>query len=164
MSEGFNAVGISQGGLLLRFALTLSHLSHWSPGVSRGLAERCPVPMKTLITFGSPHQGVFGVPHCVDTTNSYLLCEIVRQLISLGGYISSSNDLSMFIQAPTSPGFRIWSPQLSTGMTPSMGQLTPRVRETCYPQIIHMLCQQLFCRFSLPGSHQQWGGGQEPRI
>lgn len=38
MSEGFNAVGISQGGLLLR-----------------GLAERCPVPMRTLITFGSPH-------------------------------------------------------------------------------------------------------------
>ena len=30
--------------------------------------------MKTLITFGSPHQGVFGVPHCVETTESYLLC------------------------------------------------------------------------------------------
>lgn len=85
MSEGFNAVGISQGGLLLRFAPT--HNAHWHvilPRVSRGLAERCPVPMKTLITFGSPHQGVFGVPHCVETTDSYLLCELVRQLISLG--------------------------------------------------------------------------------
>merc|ERR1711976_1017903 len=52
----------------------------------RGLAERCPVPTKTLITFGSPHQGVFGVPDCVETLDSYLLCEMVRQLISAGAY------------------------------------------------------------------------------
>ena len=51
----------------------------------RGLAERCPVPMKTLITFGSPHQGQFGVPDCRETTHSPLLCELVRQLISQGG-------------------------------------------------------------------------------
>ena len=47
--------------------------------------------MKTLITFGSPHQGVFGVPHCVETTESYLLCELVRQLISLGDTESAAH-------------------------------------------------------------------------
>jgi len=69
MADGFNSVGISQGGLL-----------------ARGLAERCPVPTKTLITFGAPHQGVFGVPDCESTTGSYLLCEMVRQLIAAGVY------------------------------------------------------------------------------
>ena len=129
MSEGFNAVGISQGGLLLRFAPTLHTMPLTSDPLSRGLAERCPVPMKTLITFGSPHQGVFGVPHCVETTDSYLLCELVRQLISLGGYrqlVWTSSQLC--VQEPTSPGSRTWWPRLSTGMTPSMGQPTPRVR------------------------------------
>ena len=59
--------------------------THNTPVCCRGLAERCPVPMKTLITFGSPHQGQFGVPDCRETTHSPLLCELVRQLISQGG-------------------------------------------------------------------------------
>jgi len=76
MADGFNSVGISQGGLL-----------------ARGLAERCPVPTKTLITFGAPHQGVFGVPECEVTTGSYLLCEMVRQLIAAGVYTPWIQDL-----------------------------------------------------------------------
>ena len=49
--------------------------------------------MKTLITFGSPHQGVFGVPGCNETTDSFLLCEMVRQLISAGAYEDWIQDL-----------------------------------------------------------------------
>ena len=71
LAEGYNALGIFQGGLMMR-----------------GLAQRCPnPPMKTLITFGSPHQGVFGVPECEASVGSYELCELVRRLLSQGAYI-----------------------------------------------------------------------------
>ena len=71
LSSGYNALGISQGGLLFR-----------------GLLQRCPAPpVKNFITFGSPHQGVFGVPECKSTTGSAFLCELVRRLLSEGAYI-----------------------------------------------------------------------------
>merc|ERR1711936_1244 len=76
MADGYNAVGISQGGLLIR-----------------GLVQRCPVPVRTLITFGAPHQGEYGVPDCVSWTGSYELCELVRQLLSLGAYEPWIQDL-----------------------------------------------------------------------
>ena len=44
LQNGFNAIGFSQGGLFLR-----------------AIAEVCPQGMKKLITFGSPHQGVYGM-------------------------------------------------------------------------------------------------------
>ena len=70
LAEGYNALGISQGGLLMR-----------------GVAQRCPhPPMKNLITFGSPHQGVFGVPECQESLGSYTLCELVRRLLTSGAY------------------------------------------------------------------------------
>ena len=34
---------------------------------------------RTMVTFGSPHQGVFGVPECSETTGSQELCELVRR-------------------------------------------------------------------------------------
>ena len=44
LQSGYHAVGLSQGGLLLR-----------------GVAELCPVPpVRTLVTLGSPHQGEAG--------------------------------------------------------------------------------------------------------
>ena len=71
LKDGYNALGISQGGLMMR-----------------GVAQRCPnPPMKTLATFGSPHQGVFGVPECEESVGSYELCELVRRLLSEGAYI-----------------------------------------------------------------------------
>ena len=70
LAEGYNGLGISQGGLLMR-----------------GLAQRCPhPPMKTLITFGSPHQGVFGVPECEGSIGSYRLCELVRKILTQRAY------------------------------------------------------------------------------
>lgn len=50
LSEGFDAVGFSQGGLLLR-----------------ALVERClAVKVHNLVTFGSPHAGVMQMPMCGD--------------------------------------------------------------------------------------------------
>jgi palmitoyl-protein thioesterase len=46
---GFDAIGYSQGGLLLR-----------------ALVERCPLEVHNLITFGSPHMGVSDMPPCED--------------------------------------------------------------------------------------------------
>jgi palmitoyl-protein thioesterase len=51
LSKGFNAVGMSQGGLLMR-----------------AYVERCnDPPVKRLITLGSPHQGVMAMPGCKET-------------------------------------------------------------------------------------------------
>merc|ERR1711936_971836 len=69
MADGYNAIGISQGGLLIR-----------------GLVQRCPLPVKNLITFGSPHQGVFGIPDCTHVTGSLELCELVNEILSAGAY------------------------------------------------------------------------------
>merc|ERR1719430_786448 len=76
LSKGYNAVGISQGGLLLR-----------------GLVQRCPVPVRNLITFGSPHQGVYGIPDCSQATGSEELCNLVRELLSAGAYEPWIQDL-----------------------------------------------------------------------
>jgi len=77
LANGYNGIGISQGGLMMR-----------------GVVQRCPQPpMRNLVTFGSPHQGVFGVPECEAEVGNALLCELVRQLISLGAYEPWIQDL-----------------------------------------------------------------------
>merc|ERR1712110_356596 len=76
MADGYSAVGISQGGLLIR-----------------GLVQRCPLPVKNLITFGSPHQGVFGIPDCTHVTGSFELCELVNEILSAGAYEPWVQDL-----------------------------------------------------------------------
>ncbi|KAF5294925.1 hypothetical protein FQR65_LT10637 [Abscondita terminalis] len=48
LSEGYNAIGFSQGSQFLR-----------------ALMQRCPSPpMKNLVSFGGQHQGIFGFPVC----------------------------------------------------------------------------------------------------
>lgn len=47
LENGFDGIGFSQGGLFLR-----------------AYAERCnDPPLKTLVTFGSPHNGMFVPTH-----------------------------------------------------------------------------------------------------
>ncbi|KAI7694070.1 hypothetical protein SSS_03808 [Sarcoptes scabiei] len=49
LKNGYNAIGFSQGGQILR-----------------GIAQRCPYPpMKQLISIGGQHQGVYGLPKCL---------------------------------------------------------------------------------------------------
>ena len=84
LSGGYNALGISQGGLLMR-----------------GVAQRCPqLPIRNLITLGSPHQGVFGIPECRATLGSFALCEIVRRLLTQGAYHPwiQGNKIQVYIQ------------------------------------------------------------------
>lgn len=47
---GFDAIGFSQGGLFLRAAI-----------------ERCNLPIRTLITFGSPHNGISDFLYCTGS-------------------------------------------------------------------------------------------------
>jgi palmitoyl-protein thioesterase len=48
LKDGFNAIGLSQGGLFLR-----------------ALVQICPHPkIRNLITLASPHQGVYSYPQC----------------------------------------------------------------------------------------------------
>jgi len=69
LAGGYNAIGFSQGGQFLR-----------------AVAQRCPSPpMKSLVTFGAQHQGVFGFPNCPGEINFY--CDIVRDLLNYGAYV-----------------------------------------------------------------------------
>lgn len=71
MADGYSAVGISQGGLLIRWSCWWWRCWLWGGSwwrwwwqliiliinvTLRGLVQRCPLPVKNLITFGSPHQ------------------------------------------------------------------------------------------------------------
>lgn len=54
LAEGFNAIGISQGGQFMR-----------------AYVERCNAPrVKKLITLGSQHQGVMSLPGCIEAAQS----------------------------------------------------------------------------------------------
>jgi len=79
LSNGFNAVGFSQGGQFLR-----------------ALLEQYNNPrMFQLITMGGQHQGVFGIPDC---SPNYTLCEDARRLINLGVYLPEVQNLSVQAQ------------------------------------------------------------------
>uniref|UniRef100_A0A8D8UP94 Palmitoyl-protein thioesterase 1 n=1 Tax=Cacopsylla melanoneura TaxID=428564 RepID=A0A8D8UP94_9HEMI len=79
LEQGYNAIGFSQGGLFLR-----------------ALAQRCPnPPMLNLISVGGPHQGVYGLPHCMYP--SHEMCDYVRRVLNVGAYWSWIQD--SFVQA-----------------------------------------------------------------
>ncbi|XP_067640056.1 palmitoyl-protein thioesterase 1 [Eurosta solidaginis] len=68
LADGYNAIGFSQGGQFLR-----------------AVAQRCSTPpMKTLISLGGQHQGVFGVPKCPSLSNR--ACEHLRKLLHRAVY------------------------------------------------------------------------------
>ncbi|XP_001977411.2 palmitoyl-protein thioesterase 1 isoform X1 [Drosophila erecta] len=68
LAQGYNAIGFSQGGQFLR-----------------AVAERCPnPPMRTLITLGGQHQGIFGLPMCPTLTLSS--CDYITRLLDNAAY------------------------------------------------------------------------------
>lgn len=76
LSNGFSAVGFSQGGQFLR-----------------GVVQRCGhflPPIHTLVTMGSQHQGVMDIPGCwspsFNTTPSWG-CKLMEEVLGLGAYI-----------------------------------------------------------------------------
>ncbi len=51
----------------------------------RAVAQRCPQPpMVNLITLGSQHQGVYGLPRCLG--DDVKLCDYIRSLLNHGAY------------------------------------------------------------------------------
>ncbi|CAJ0635238.1 6400_t:CDS:10 [Entrophospora sp. SA101] len=70
LKHGFNAIGFSQGGLLLR-----------------GYVERCnDPPVHNLVTFGAPHGGVSDIPGCMGDGSFW--CNLMRSLVRNGAYNS----------------------------------------------------------------------------
>lgn len=68
LSNGYNAIGFSQGGQFLR-----------------AVAQRCPnPPMKNLISFGGQHQGVYGFPRCPGASTRF--CDYLRKALNFGAY------------------------------------------------------------------------------
>ncbi|CAG2123520.1 unnamed protein product, partial [Medioppia subpectinata] len=67
MANGFNAIGFSQGGQILR-----------------AIAQRCPtIQINNLISLGGQHQGVYGLPRCPQQNR---ICDLVRKLLNYGAY------------------------------------------------------------------------------
>ncbi|CAL8134892.1 unnamed protein product [Orchesella dallaii] len=68
LRNGYNAIGLSQGGQFLR-----------------AVAQRCPTPpMINLISLGGQHQGVFGLPKCSAPKQSW--CEVIDKLLTHVAY------------------------------------------------------------------------------
>ncbi|KAI1901769.1 hypothetical protein AGOR_G00037810 [Albula goreensis] len=68
LKGGYNAMGFSQGGQFLR-----------------AVAQRCPSPpMKTLISVGGQHQGVYGLPRCPGESSH--ICDWIRKQLNSGAY------------------------------------------------------------------------------
>jgi len=71
LTDGFHAVGFSQGGLFIR-----------------GMIQECghKVKVKNLVSIGGPQQGVYGVPQCLG--ENHVLCDYMRRLLNYGAYTS----------------------------------------------------------------------------
>ncbi|KAM9340321.1 palmitoyl-protein thioesterase 1 [Symphorus nematophorus] len=68
LKGGYNAMGFSQGAQFLR-----------------AVAQRCPSPpMKTLISVGGQHQGVYGLPRCPGENST--ICDMIRKALNNGAY------------------------------------------------------------------------------
>ncbi|XP_046650203.1 palmitoyl-protein thioesterase 1-like [Daphnia pulicaria] len=68
LALGYHGLGVSQGGQFLR-----------------AVAQRCPEPpMVNLVTLGSQHQGVYGLPRCLGDDVKF--CDYVRSLLNHGAY------------------------------------------------------------------------------
>ncbi|XP_061597086.1 palmitoyl-protein thioesterase 1 [Cololabis saira] len=68
LQGGYNAMGFSQGSQFLR-----------------AVAQRCPSPpMKTLVSVGGQHQGVYGLPRCPGESSH--ICDMIRAALNKGAY------------------------------------------------------------------------------
>ncbi|XP_063363652.1 palmitoyl-protein thioesterase 1-like [Cydia amplana] len=72
LQKGFNVIGFSQGCQFLR-----------------GMIQRCGhklPPVKSFISLGGQHQGVYGLPHCMAV--SHKTCDYIRELLNYAAYQS----------------------------------------------------------------------------
>jgi len=86
-ADGYHSVGLSQVNLTLvekGKSATIFPLSKGGQFL-RAVAQRCPSPpMRSLISLGGQHQGIFGFPNCPGET--FDLCNGVREILTLGAY------------------------------------------------------------------------------
>ncbi|RVE47864.1 hypothetical protein evm_007495 [Chilo suppressalis] len=75
LTNGFNAIGFSQGSQFMR-----------------ALVQRCgdKLSIKNLITLGGQHQGVYGLPHCGALKHKS--CDYVRKIINYAAYYEFLRD------------------------------------------------------------------------
>lgn len=71
LANGFNGIGFSQGSQFFR-----------------GLVQRCgdKLKVKTLVSLGGQHQGVYGLPHCFAIKQK--TCDYIRELLNYAAYNS----------------------------------------------------------------------------
>ncbi|KZC03815.1 Palmitoyl-protein thioesterase 1, partial [Dufourea novaeangliae] len=79
LTDGFNAIGFSQGAQFMRAVI-----------------QRCPhIPIKNFISLGGQHQGVFGLPNCASLEHN--VCNHMTRVIRYGAYLRFVQE--KFIQA-----------------------------------------------------------------
>ncbi|KAI6199673.1 Palmitoyl-protein thioesterase 1 [Aphelenchoides besseyi] len=72
-SDGYHALGFSQGGLFVR-----------------ALAQRCTnPPVKGIVSIGGPQFGIYGFPYCLGDEG---ICDTVRRMLNIGAYVSFIQD------------------------------------------------------------------------
>merc|ERR1719248_3712 len=77
LQAGFNAVGFSQGGQLMR-----------------AYVQRCnDPPVRQLITFGGQHMGIADIPACIGT--NVVLCKQMAELLGKGAYLPGVRNVSV---------------------------------------------------------------------
>lgn len=80
LAGGFNAVGFSQGGQLMR-----------------AYVQRCnDPPVRQLITFGAQHMGIADIPACIGT--NVILCKQMAELLGKGAYLPGVRNASIQAQ------------------------------------------------------------------
>lgn len=86
--QGFNLLGVSQGGLIVRAAV-----------------ERCSLPVYNLITLVGPNEGVFGVPDLQmlpekyrELISKYAYEDFVQSSISISGYWRDPYQLDKYLE------------------------------------------------------------------
>lgn len=84
--DGYVGIGFSQGGLFVR-----------------GLAQKCRVPMKQLISIGGPQMGVVSIPACTVPASS-MYCKAMNYIIDWIGFFSLSQKRIVQAQYLYSPG------------------------------------------------------------
>lgn len=87
LKDGFNMLGVSQGGLIVRAAV-----------------EKCSLPVYNLITLVGIHQGVFGIPSLQflpasvrELVSKYAYEDAVQNTISVAGYWRDPYQLDIYL-------------------------------------------------------------------
>jgi palmitoyl-protein thioesterase len=90
LKDGFNAIGLSQGGQFMWAIIRFSRkkIATWSLLFRRrGLIQRCEAAkVRNFISLGGQHQGIYGLPNCPLSDSIMSPCNLLRKLLNLFAY------------------------------------------------------------------------------